>query len=190
MRAASFAAACAGLATLGHLAGGGRFDPTAALIGFALLLPPALASTKHERSLGHILPATALSQVVLHILLSQSASVHQAMGHQVPAQVMEHHAAGSPSLGMVPMHALGVLMTAVWLRWVEEGLCALVRLLAGWALCPLLVLLFLSTGWNSARPQAIAPADEDETGRIRLFLKHAMVRRGPPARPAGPAVAA
>ncbi|MGP3918592.1 hypothetical protein [Nonomuraea sp. 10N515B] len=186
LRAASFAVACAGLATLGHLAGGGEFDPAAALAGLLLLLPPALALTKRERSLGHILPATALSQVVLHVLLSQSAVVHQAMGHQVVAQNVGHHAS-SPGLGMVPMHALGVLLTAVWLRWVEEGLCALVRQLAGWALQPLLVLLFVVADWSSARARTIAPRGEDETCRVALVLRYAVARRGPPAG-AGPAV--
>ncbi|MGA4992596.1 hypothetical protein [Nonomuraea bangladeshensis] len=182
LRAASFAAACAGLATLGHLAGGGAFDPAAALAGLLLLLPPALALTRRERSLGHILPATALAQVLLHVLLSRSDVVHEAMGHPV----VDHHTA-SPSLGMVPMHALGVLLTSVWLRWVEEGLCALVRQLAGWALQPLLVLLFVVADWSSARPRANAPRGEDETCRAALVLRYAVVRRGPPAG-AGPAV--
>ncbi|NUP67100.1 MAG: hypothetical protein HOW71_33570 [Nonomuraea sp.] len=180
LRAASFAVACAGLATLGHLAGGGAFDPAAALAGLLLLLPPALALTRHERSLRHILPATALSQVVLHVLLSQSAVVHRAMGHEAVAQAVEHHAP-SPGLGMVPMHGLGVLLTAAWLRWVEEGLCALVRQLAGWALQPLLVLLFVVTDWGSARPRAVAPAGADETCRAALVLRYAVARRGPPA---------
>ncbi|MEU6730891.1 hypothetical protein ABZ917_44900 [Nonomuraea wenchangensis] len=181
LRAASFAVACAGLATLGHLAGGGEFDPAAALAGLLLLLPPALALTKRERSLGHILPATALAQVLLHVLLSRSDVVHQAMGHQIG----DHHTA-SPGLGMVPMHALGVLLTSVWLRWVEEGLCALVRQLAGWALQPLLVLLFVVADWSSGRPRANAPRGEDETCRTALVLRYAVVRRGPPAG-AGPA---
>ncbi|MEO3794993.1 hypothetical protein ABGB14_32685 [Nonomuraea sp. B10E15] len=66
VRAASFAATCAVLATLGHLAGGGSFDSAAALGGFLLLLPPALALTGRERTLASILPATAASQVILH----------------------------------------------------------------------------------------------------------------------------
>jgi len=37
----------------------------------------------------------------------------------------------SPSFGMLVMHALGVLVTSAWLRWVESGLCALVRQVAG-----------------------------------------------------------
>ncbi|WP_431930121.1 hypothetical protein [Nonomuraea jabiensis] len=188
VRAASFAASCAGLATLGHLAGGGHFDGAAALIGFALLLPPALALTGRERSLSHILPATALSQIILHILLSQSTGVQHAMGLHDLAETMEHHASGPSSMGMLPMHGLGVLLTAAWLRWVEAGLCALGRQLADWVLRPLLVLLLLVGGWSSRRPPAVAPRGEDGTGRFRLFLRYALVRRGPPRGQAGPAV--
>jgi hypothetical protein len=192
MRAASFAATCAALATLGHLAGGGSFVPVPALSGFLLLLLPALALTGRERSLGSILPATALSQVVLHVLLTQS-TVHQAIADHVHTPGMDmsqlHHA-GSPSLGMLPMHAAGVLVTSVWLRWVEAGLCALVRQLAGWVLRPLLVLLFMAAGWASHGPRAIAYAGEDETACVRLFLRHALVRRGPPGVQAGTALAA
>ncbi|MFI7707777.1 hypothetical protein [Nonomuraea sp. NPDC049480] len=192
VRAASFAATCAALAALGHLAGGGSFDPVSALKGFLLLLLPALALTGRERSLGSILPATALSQVILHVLLTQSAN-RQAMAHHVHTPGMDmsqFHDVSSPGLGMLVMHAAGVLVTSAWLRWVEAGLCALVRQLAGWVLRPLLVLLFLATGWTSAGPRAIPRAGGDETACVRLFLRHALVRRGPPGRPAGAAAVA
>ncbi|MGN9845215.1 hypothetical protein ACTMTI_44545 [Nonomuraea sp. H19] len=191
VRAASFAATCAALATLGHLAGGGSFDPVPALNGFLLLLPPALALTGRERSLGSILPATALAQVILHVLLTQSTA-QQTMAHHVHTPGMDmsqlDHAL-SPGWGMLPMHGAGVLVTSVWLRWVEAGLCALVRQLAGWVLRPLLVLLFMTAGGISSGPRAIAHAGEDETASIRLFLTHALVRRGPPGRQAGTALA-
>jgi hypothetical protein len=189
VRAASFAATCAALATLGHLAGGGSFDPASALKGFLLLLLPALALTGRERGLSSILPATALSQVILHVLLTQSAN-RQAMAHHVHTPGMDmsqFHDVSSPGLGMLVMHAAGALLTSVWLRWVESGLCALVRQLAGWVLRPLLVLFFLATGWSSSGPRPIPYAGEDETAYIRLVLRYAMVRRGPPGRQAGPA---
>ncbi|WP_433436188.1 hypothetical protein [Nonomuraea sp. CA-141351] len=185
LRAASFAGTCAALATLGHLAGGGCFDPVAALSGFLLVLLPALALTGRERTLGGILPATALSQVILHVLLGQSAAHHEMA--PVPGMEQMHHD-GSSSLGMLLMHAAGVLVTSVWLRWVEAGLCALVRQLAGWVLRPLLILLFMVAGWTSPRPPAIAHTGEDETALIRLFLRYALVQRGPPGGQAGPAV--
>ncbi|WP_214322759.1 hypothetical protein [Nonomuraea sediminis] len=148
----------------------------ALLGGFLLLLAPAIALTGRERSLAGILPATGASQVILHILLGQTSGSHMVtpdmagMGHQTPAS----------GFGMFALHAASVLVTSVWLRWAEAGLCALVRHLAGWALRPLLVLFFLLTGWMTSRPGAITRAREDETARIRLFLRYARVLRGPP----------
>ncbi|WP_188186667.1 hypothetical protein [Nonomuraea sp. SYSU D8015] len=191
VRAASFAATCAALAVLGHLAGGGSFDPAQALKGFLLLLPPALALTGRERSLGSILPATALSQVILHVLLTPNAD-RPTMAHHVHTPGMDMSQldqAGSTSSGMLLMHAAAVLLTSVWLRWVEAGLCTLVRQLAGRVLRPLLVLLFMAAGWTSPGPRAIAHVGEDETACIRLFLRHALVRRGPPRGQAGTALA-
>ncbi|MEV0231494.1 hypothetical protein [Nonomuraea sp. NPDC050786] len=192
VRAASFAVTCAALATLGHLAGGGSFDPAAAASGFLLLLLPALALTGRERTLASILPATAASQVVLHILLSQSSSRQAAAAHCADMAGMSgmHHteATGFPSFGMLLVHAASVVLTSVWLRWLEAGLCALVRQLAGWVLRPLLVLFLMAAGWSSTRPRAVPRAREDEGARIRLFLKHVLVLRGPPGGPAGPAV--
>ncbi|MEV4116688.1 hypothetical protein [Nonomuraea sp. NPDC049695] len=192
MRAASFAATCAALATLGHLAGGGSFDPAAASGGFLLLLLPALALTGRERTLASILPATAASQVILHTLLSQSSARQAAAAHcadMAGMSGMDHtEAMGFPSFGMLLVHATSVVLTSVWLRWLEAGLCALVRQLAGWVLRPLLVLFFMSVGWISTRPRAITRAREDEGARIRLFLKHVLVLRGPPGGQAGPPV--
>ncbi|MFI9840957.1 hypothetical protein ACIHFD_28270 [Nonomuraea sp. NPDC051941] len=187
VRAASFAATCAALAMLGHLAGGGYFDAVSTLGGFLLLLPVALALTGRERSLGAILPATALSQVVLHVLLSQGAAHHtMASLGAVPGAAQLHHG-GSPSFGMLVMHALGVLLTSAWLRWVESGLCALVRQVAGRVLRPLLVLVFTVAGCTATGPRTIAYAGEDETPPIRAFLRHALVGRAPPGAHAGTA---
>ncbi|NUW39387.1 hypothetical protein [Nonomuraea rhodomycinica] len=190
VRAAGFAATCAVLATLGHLAGGGSFDPKAALGGVLLLMVPALALTGRERVLGEIVPATALSQVVLHALLGQGAAEHPMPA--LPDMAHLHHQPQpmSMSTGMLVMHALGVLVTSAWLRWAEAGLCALVRQLAGWVLRPLLALLLLAAGWAHPRPEPVAYAREDETARVRLFLRHALVRRGPPGRRTGPAAVA
>lgn len=178
VRAASFAATCATLAALGHLAGGGTFDPRALLGGFLLVLAPALALTGRERSLSTILPATGASQVILHVLLSQGAE------HQMAP--MDHHDAPSP-FGMLALHAASVLLTSVWLRWAEAGLCALVRHLAGWALRPLLVLF---CGLVLTRPETFTDGRADETAPARLFLRYARVLRGPPYGQAGPATAA
>ncbi|MFI6789810.1 hypothetical protein ACIBG4_21050 [Nonomuraea sp. NPDC050383] len=189
VRAASFAATCAALATLGHLAGGGFFDPAAAMGGFLLMLLPALAVTGRERTLASILPATAASQVVLHILLAQSTGRRQAQ-HCADMAGMAHVShAGSLSFGMLLVHAASVVLTSVWLRWLEEGLCALARQLAGWVLRPLVVLFLMAAGWVSAGPRVVTHAFGDENARIRVYLRHVLVLRGPPGGPATPAVA-
>lgn len=188
VRAAIFAATCAALAALGHLAGGGSFDLGPALGGLLLLLLPALALTGDERSFGAILPATGLSQVVLHTLLSQGTPPHEMtpfMADMGRADPMSH--ANPSGMGMLLMHLASVVVTSAWLRWAEEGLCALARQLAGWVLRPLLVLLSPEPG--RGRPPAGVPAREDEPVRVRVFLRHALVRRGPPgARAASAAI--
>ncbi|TDC92489.1 hypothetical protein E1292_41695 [Nonomuraea deserti] len=190
VRAASFAATCAVLATLGHLVGGGSFDQTAALGGFLLLLLPALALTGRERTLASILPATAASQVILHTLLALSAERHAA-AHHAGMDVMVHaHPAASPGFGMLLVHAASVLLTSVWLRWLEEALCSLVRQLAGWVLRPLLVLCFLAAGVITAPSRSFTHARRAETERIRLFLRYVLVLRGPPGGQVRPAVVA
>jgi hypothetical protein len=194
VRAASFAAACAVLATLGHLAGGGSFDRSAMLTGFLIILVPALALTGRERTLASILPATAVSQIVLHVLLSAAhgpgpaAAVPAApMGGGAGMEAMEH---GAPGLGMLLMHAVGVLVTSAWLEWGEARLCALVRQLAGWVLRPLLVLLYLVAGAAPAGPGPLLRARADERAPVQAVLRYAVVRRGPPATRCVPGAAA
>lgn len=178
LRAASFAGTCAALAALAHLAGGGCFDLWALLAGFLLVLAPALALTGRERTLAAIVPATGASQVVLHLLLSLSCD------HPAPAadaaSLGHVHDTGAPGFGMLLVHAASVLLTSVWLRWVESGLCALVRELAGWVLRPLLVLFLAVSGWAAPARTPVGGRD-DVTARVRLFLRHVLVLRGPPA---------
>ncbi|WUH98772.1 hypothetical protein OHR68_35535 [Spirillospora sp. NBC_00431] len=184
VRAASFAATCAGLATLGHLAGGGAFDRSAALTGFLLVLGPAVALTGRERSLASIVPATAVAQIVLHVLLVRAAAGHPAMAARPdvaaggPADVTHH--GGVPGMGMLLMHAVSVLVTSAWLEWGETRLCALVRVLAGWVLRPLVFLLLCAAGRFPRRPRPAprGPADKRPSGQV--VLRYAVARRGPP----------
>ncbi|MEV0611709.1 hypothetical protein AB0I81_00175 [Nonomuraea sp. NPDC050404] len=91
---------------------------------------------------------------------------------------------------MLLVHAASVLLTSVWLRWLEEAPCSLVRQLAGWALRPLLVLWFLSAEAITAPSRSIARARRAEIARIRLFLRYVLVLRGPPGGQARPVVVA
>ncbi|MFF4989345.1 hypothetical protein ACFY19_19295 [Streptosporangium saharense] len=181
VRATGFAVTCAALAVLGHLLGGGSFDPTAAVGGVLLLVPVALALTGRERTFGAILPATGLAQIVLHALLSHCEPYSATPHHHTPGMIhqgqMDHMA--TSALGMPLMHLASVVVTSAWLRWAEEGLCALARQLAGHVLRRLLVLLVLSP--PEPYGQATVPATEKiRVPRARTLLRHALVRRGPP----------
>jgi hypothetical protein len=184
VRAASFAATCAALAMLGHLAGGGSFDRSAVLTGFVIILVPALALTGRERTLASILPATAVAQIVLHLLLSATHGAGPApaapaapMGGAQGMEAMEH---GPPGLGMLLMHAVSVLVTSAWLEWGEARLCALVRQLAAWVLQPLLFLLYMVAGPVCVGPRRIERVRTDERAPVQAVLRYAVVRRGPP----------
>ncbi|SEG76120.1 hypothetical protein SAMN04489712_111125 [Thermomonospora echinospora] len=184
VRAVSFAATCAVLATLGHLTGGGSLDRSAVLTGFLVIVVPALALTGRERTLASILPATAVSQVVLHVLLTKAQGAAPApaapaapMGGAAGMEAMEH---GTPGLGMLLMHAVSVLVTSAWLEWGEARLCALVRQLTGWVLRPLLFLLYLAAGSASTWPRPIVGARTGECAPVQAVLRYAVVRRGPP----------
>ncbi|WP_218040341.1 hypothetical protein [Actinomadura sp. WMMB 499] len=197
LRAASFAATCVGLATLGHLFGGGSLDRGAALAGFLIILVPALALTGRERTRASILPATAVSQILLHVLLTWAHGTHDAasaapaapMGGAPAMEGMDH--GGAPGLTMLLMHAVSVLVTSAWLEWGEARLCALVRQLAGWVLRPVLFLMHLAAGpVPAAGPRSPARARADERAPVQALLRYAVVRRGPPGTSTVPGTAA
>ncbi|MFD0887764.1 hypothetical protein ACFQ08_24755, partial [Streptosporangium algeriense] len=156
--------------------------------GVLLLVPVALALTGRERTFGAILPATGLSQIILHALLShgeaRAATPHHTTG--MPPGQLDHMA--TSALGMPLMHLASVVVTSVWLRWAEENLCALARQLAGHVLRRLLVLLIL-TPPRPYGPVTAPVAEEIGAPRARTLLRHALVRRGPPGARAASAAA-
>ncbi|WP_131739036.1 MFS transporter [Actinomadura roseirufa] len=180
VRAAMFAATCAGLAAGGHLAGGGAVEPLVLTIGLALVFVPALVLTRREHSIGTILPAVAVCQVVLHLLLSRCSPPHEmaTAADGMTAHGMSVASDGSSGLGMLLAHAVAVLITSWWLERGEAGLCALVRCVAVWALC--------SLSWP--RPTIVhgPPRTRAVPGGRRPLpaqaLRHVKSRRGPPAR--------
>ncbi|RAY17097.1 hypothetical protein DPM19_02750 [Actinomadura craniellae] len=175
LRAAGFAAVGVGLASAGHIVDGGAVDRTAVAAGFAVLLVPALALTRRERTLGAIVPALGLSQVFLHVLLSRAGAGAGAAG--AAAQAGAAHHSGTPGLDMLLMHAVAVLVTAWWLECGETGLCDLVRCLAAWT-ARVITPLFAPAG--PALPPRVARWQEPERPRSRV-LRHVLASRGPPA---------
>ncbi|MGI5200406.1 hypothetical protein ACQEU6_02185 [Spirillospora sp. CA-108201] len=197
VRSATFAAACAVVAALGHTAGGGRFDGSAMLAGYLLVLVPTLALTGRERTLATILPATAISQVVMHVLLMRGGG-NLAMSVDAPALRGSmagmgadggmHHEGPFPGAGMLLMHVVSVLVTSAWLGWGESRLCSLVRLLANWILRPLTVPLMVAPVLPCGRPVLNSVAEDLLSAQT--VLRYAVARRGPPeARAASGAVA-
>lgn len=179
LRAAGFAATCAGLAAAGHLAGGGAMNRPALLVGFAITFLPALVLTRREHTFGTILPAVAACQVVLHTLLSQTSPGHPAPPLPVSAAQdlsMPASHGGSPGLDMLLMHAVAVLVTSWWLERGEARLCDLVRRAATWALRP-----FVRIWIAPVRiPPPAIPAPWAGRPLTTAVLRHVMVRRGPP----------
>lgn len=179
LRAAGFAATCAVLAAAAHVTGGGMFSARAVLAGFLVIVVPAWVVTGRERTLGSILPATAASQVVLHVLMSQAVPHHQmTMADSAPVtDGMACGMGGSPTLGMLLMHALGILLTSAWLEWGEARLCAVVRQVVAWLRWP----RPLRPAGQHPPPFRIVPCHLDgDAAPIHTALRHIVVRRGPP----------
>ncbi|MFC5745383.1 hypothetical protein [Actinomadura rugatobispora] len=181
VRAAAFSVTCAGLAAVGHLAGGGKVAPSLLTAGFVLMFVPALMLTRRERTIGEILPAVAICEVGLHLLLSRccapqgtAAAADAAASHGTAV----HDADGSSGFGMLLMHAVAVLITSWWLEQGEAALCSFVRCVAAWALRTLVWL-------RPPAPYGAAPSRPFFWQRHPVparVLRHVMARRGPPAR--------
>ncbi|WP_067449761.1 hypothetical protein [Actinomadura macra] len=180
VRAASFAAGCALLAAGAHLVGGGHVHRVALVTGFLTVFVPALALTRRERTIATILPAVAVCQVVLHVMLSRSSEGHaMAMPAAGPGDqpMMADAHGGSPGLGMLLMHAVAVLVTSWWLERGEARLCGQMRRLARWVLRTFARVRPMPA-YGPARPMRPGP----RVGRAlrTVILRYAMVRRGPP----------
>ncbi|QXJ20955.1 hypothetical protein AGRA3207_001757 [Actinomadura graeca] len=180
VRAASFAATCAVLAAGGHLAGGGHVHRLALIAGFLAVLAPALALTRRERTIATILPAVAVCQVVLHVVLSQASAGHT-MPHTGPAgeatMAMAGAHGGSSGTGMLLMHAVAVLVTSWWLECGEARLCGQMRRLARWALRPF-ARIWTVPVHGPARPTC--PRRRAGRPFRTVLLRYALARRGPP----------
>jgi hypothetical protein len=122
-----------------------------------------------------IIPAVAVCQVVLHVLLSESypapMTAQAVNGHAMP----DPHD-GSPMLAMLLMHAVAVLITSWWLERGESALCGLVHRLAVWAL------RVFARLWPEPvhGPAQVAPVVWSRRVLPAAVLRHVLVLRGPP----------
>lgn len=166
VRAAVFAAVCAGLGMAAHLVAGGVAAPSSAAASLGLSFLAALPLTGRERSPAAVLGLLAAAQAGLHVLfsLAHDAAPVAAGGHA--------HSGLVPGLGMLVMHGWAVGLTALWLARGETALWALFR--------RVLVRLCLLWAVPGAPPAFSARHPEPGTPRSAV-LRHAVSRRGPPA---------
>lgn len=192
LRAALFAAVCVTLAAAGHTLAG---HPTPALwadgVGFATVFALCCPLAGRERSLPGISAAMAVVQVGLHLFFDAPSPrtgpgmpAARGVPGSVTASVMAHHGADGRA---VVAHAAAALVAAWWLRRGEAAVWSLLRQVAT-----------LARGSGLRWPVTVALAEPPPESVLRrrdarqrcmrqLQLRHAVTRRGPPAR--GPATA-
>ena len=178
-RAATFAVVCVLLGTAAHAVAGGAVCGQALAGEMAVAFGAGLAATGRERGPGVILALLAITQVVLHVLLSSTPTSH-GMG-----VVGGHlHLGAAPRPGMLLLHGFATVMTALWLARGESALWALLRLLGSY---PSRLVLPWPQGasvagqWRPAVPELAMPRSAATPRRVG--------DRGPPAPPPRPCLA-
>jgi hypothetical protein len=170
-RAVVFATVCVGLAITGHMMVSGTPVPPLAAAGGLLgvtVAGAALAGT--ERSLATILLGLLGGQFMLHALFTAAQQgQHLAHGHPMPSS--------SGETAMTVVHVGAAVVSAWWLRRGERAVWGLAKRVAA-----AVVRRFLPPAPPPvpASPSVLAAV----TGAAELrnaFLRHVVVRRGPPA---------
>ncbi|MFJ5700538.1 hypothetical protein [Arthrobacter sp. NPDC093139] len=179
-----------GLATGGHLAGGGQLPPAAVLAAlYAVTMVPVAALTRFRLSFPALTGLIGATQIWLHWALSAlsagaSAAVPQAqlsghashapaaLGHKTVTLAVAAHSAVPDGL-MLAAHAVATLATALVLARGERAL----GVLADW-LCPLLRQPEPASIIPPRVPRACAIAGDLPPARPAVRLPS---RRGPPA---------
>ncbi len=185
LRAAVFAALCVTLAAAGHsLACDQTPAPWADSAGFGAVFALGYLLGGRERSLVGIGSAMGVVQIGLHLLF-ESAPLHagSAMagmpGMAMPGMSMapQHGESG----GAVAAHAAAALVASWWLRRGEAAVWSLLRQVA--ALVPALVAWWYTSRVVPERPSHARVRQCGVRGRWtrQLLLRHAVIRRGPPA---------
>ncbi|MDI2131900.1 hypothetical protein [Yinghuangia seranimata] len=177
-----------------------------AQIGLHTLFSVGMAAAAAPAMTGHHGGATLLDRLLCgsrdsagHIVLPQGWSAREIVAaaglnpdapNALPAPG-SGHAAGhtiGPMLfdggyGMLAAHALAALVTAWWLRRGEAALFGLLHRLHTTVAAPLRVVLAVLFGVprTGYRPPAVRAFDRATPGPRPVVLRHAVVRRGPPA---------
>jgi hypothetical protein len=163
LRGGLLATSAAALAIAAHgLAGGGWPDSGFTLLLTALLAAAGTALAGRRRGLPAVVGALSVSQLTLHLLLTD---------------LVPHHAAHAAAdwRGMTAAHAVAVLLTALLLTRAEAAVFA-----AAAALAALLPTRRPPGAVNTARPHRVLPAMRVDT-ELRVLFRRVCTRRGPPA---------
>jgi hypothetical protein len=86
---------------------------------------------------------------------------------------------GMSSAGMLTAHLLAALLCGLWLAYGERAAFRILRVLAGWLVAPLRLLLRLPV--PPYRPRLRARRGRSDGTLRRLLLTRAVTSRGPPA---------
>jgi hypothetical protein len=185
-RAAVFAAVCVGVSAGGHVLTSGHEVPLTVLaVGYLLVFAIARVAAGAEHGLAAVCGWMVWGQFALHLLYgvaspdagAATGGTGHLLGHPaMPAALSDDGGSGVP---MLVAHLAAALLSAWWVRQGEAAAFALARQVR-----TLLRGVFTVA---APRPLPVTPSDPvrrpDTAVRPagRLVLRHAVVRRGPPA---------
>jgi hypothetical protein len=176
-RAVVFATVCVGLAITGHMmAARAPVPPVAVVGGLAVMITVGVALAGTERSLPTILAGLLGGQFMLHALFA-AAQHGQHLGH---GAAMAPSSSGGGTMALA--HVVAAVVSAWWLRRGERAAWALARRIAAAVVRPARTLRQALLPLRSAPRRWAVPA---RSAAPRCgFLRHVVVRRGPPSCPA------
>ncbi|MFE9899272.1 hypothetical protein [Streptomyces achromogenes] len=148
---------------LGCLLGGPPPGPGARHGG----MPSSMASMGHTTGGTHSMSGTHSMGPMDHMGASHAS------GHGMSGMF------GMSSAGMLTAHLLAALLCGLWLAYGERAAFRILRVLAGWLVAPLRLLLRLPV--PPYRPRLRARRGRSDGTLRRLLLTRAVTSRGPPA---------
>lgn len=181
IRAAVFAAVCAGVSAAGHaLTGHTTLTPAALAAGFGLALALGYGLAGRERGLPAILGAMLAGEAGLHAVFGALApDVATPMlvpaGSAMAGQMGGHPMAAHGGPGMVFAHAWAGLLASWWLHRGERALWSLLRRLGA-----RLAVLLLPAAAPHAMPSYAPPYDRGPVSPSAGIIRYCLVERGPP----------
>jgi hypothetical protein len=134
-------------------------------------------------------PGMSVRALLRQVGLDPALTMHPPTGSASPSTAMGTGGMAHGVWAMVAAHVAAGLLSAWWLRRGEAAAFALLRTMGALAVGCLLRLVLLALGFVRGRWTPPAPARRLDGGGLlprtgRRALLHAVVRRGPPPRPA------